>query len=69
MYILQEMQTTGGQTALVPPMTYADRNQAESAYHQALAAAAVSPVEIHTVVLLDEHGTTVKRDFYEHLAD
>lgn len=67
MYILQEMQTTGNNTALVPAQTFSDRNQAESAFHTALAAAANSAVTIHTVVLLDEHGSTVRREFYEHL--
>lgn len=67
MYILIEMQTNGNQTALVPPRTYSDRLQAESAYYSTLSAAAVSTVQIHTVVLLDEHGITVKRDYYEHI--
>lgn len=69
MYILCEMQTTGNQTALVPTKTFADKNQAESAYHQALSAAAVSDVPVHAVVLLDEHGNAVKREFYEHVAE
>lgn len=68
MYILIEMQTNGNQTALVPPRTYSDRLQAESAYYSTLSAAAVSTVQIHTVVLLDEHGNTLKRDYYEHIA-
>ena len=67
MYILHEMQTTGNQTALVPAQTFTDKNQAESAYHQALAAAAVSSVPVHAVVLLDEHGNTVRREYYEHI--
>jgi len=69
MYIIQEMQTTAGVTALVPATTYAERNAAESAYHAALAAAAVSAVQVHAVVLLDEHGNTLKRDYYEHVAE
>lgn len=68
MYILHEMQTTANGTALVPTQTFADRNQAESAYHTTLAAAAISSVTVHAVVLMDEHGNTVKRDFYEHSA-
>lgn len=69
MYILIEMQTTGTQTVLVPPVTYTDRNTAESAYYMTLAGAAVSTVNVHTVVLLDEHGNALKRDFYEHLPE
>lgn len=66
MYIIHEMQTTGNQTALVPALTYTDRNQADSAYHTALAAAAISSVPIHTVLMVDEHGNTIKCDYYEH---
>lgn len=67
MYILIEMQTNGNQTALVPPKTYSDRLQAESAYYSTLSAAAVSTVQVHTVILLDEHGNTIKNDYYEHI--
>lgn len=67
MFILQEIQTTNSNTALVPAQTYNSKNEAESAFHMALAAAAVSNVTVHAVVLLDEHGNTVRREFYEHL--
>lgn len=67
MYILQEIQTTDNSTALVPAQTFADKNEAESAFHMALGAAAVSNVTTHAVVLLDEHGNVVRREFYEHL--
>ena len=53
MFILQEMQTKGDQTTLVPAQTILDENEAESAYHTAVAAAAVSSVPVHTVVLMD----------------
>ena len=69
MYILQEIQTTNANTALVPAQTFDNKQSAESAYHQALAAAAVSNVTVHAVVLLDEHGNTVRREFYEHLPE
>ena len=69
MYILQEIQTTNNNTALVPAQTFDNKHEAESAYHTALAAAAVSSVTIHAVVLLDEHGNTARREFYEHIAE
>lgn len=69
MYILQELQTTGNSTALVPARTYTDKNEAESAFHLALASAAISQVEVHTVMLYDEHGNTLRREFYEHLPE
>lgn len=68
MYILQEIQTTNNSTALVPATTYADKLQAESAYHTALSYAAVSQVQVHTVMLYDEHGNVLRREFYEHLS-
>ena len=69
MYILQEIQTTNNTTALVPTRTFADKNEAESAFHLALASAAISEVEVHTVMLYDEHGNTLRREFYEHIAE
>lgn len=67
MYIVIEMQTDNGSTALLPALTYTDRNDAESAYHLKLGSAAVSSVDVHTVVMLDEHGDIVKREYYNHV--
>lgn len=69
MYIILEMQTNGDTTALVPPVTYKDMNQADSAYYQKLAAAAISSVPVHTITMLDEHGRSIRSDFYEHLPE
>ena len=67
MYIVQEIQTGGGgQSALLPALTYAGRGEAESAYHLALGAAAVSSVAVHAVLLYDEHGNLLRRECYEH---
>lgn len=67
MYIILELQTNGDQTAALVH-TAADRQQAESIYHQVLAAAAISPVEIHSAALLTEYGYLLQRDAYEHKA-
>jgi hypothetical protein len=69
MYILQEMQTTDNQTALVQPRTFSDRLEAESAALMAAAAAAVSKVQVHTVLLVDEHGNSVYQKVYEHFTE
>ena len=69
MYIIQEIQTSGGQTALLPAITKADKNEMESTFHSILAAAAISAVEVHTVIVYDEHGNMIKREFYEHLSE
>ena len=67
MYIIQEIQTNGGNTALLPAITKAEKNEMESCFHSILASAAISAVEVHTVVVYDEHGNTVKREYYEHV--
>lgn len=67
MYIIQEIQTDNGQTTLVNPVTKTDKNEAESVFHTALASAAISSVDVHTVIMYDEHGNVLKREFYEHL--
>lgn len=68
MFIVLEMQTENSATALLPALTYTDKNEAESAFHSKLASAAISEVDIHAVVMLDEHGNIIKREFYEHFA-
>lgn len=69
MFIIQEIQTNGTQTALTPAITKTDPNEAESRFHSILAAAAISKVEVHTVIMYDEHGNVIKREFYEHLPE
>ena len=66
MIIIQEIQTNGTTTTLAPAVTFSDKNQAESRYHSILASAAISEVQVHTVIMYDEHGNVIKRDYYEH---
>lgn len=65
MYIVIEMQTTNGTTATITN-AYADKNTAYQKYHTILAAAAVSSVEIHTAIILSEHGYIEARESFEH---
>ena len=69
MYIIQEIQTTNGQTALVPSVVEADRAEAESKFLLACSYAVKSSVEVHTVIWYDEHGNVIDRKFYEHLSE
>ena len=69
MYIIQEIQTSNNQTALLPAITKTDKNEMESTVHSILASAAVSSVQVHTVLVYDEHGNTIRREFYEHLPE
>ena len=55
-YILQEMQTTNGTTALVTPAVYTSREAAESAFYTTCGAAVVSAVPVHTVMVFTEEG-------------
>ena len=56
MYILQEIQTNNGQTALVPPLTYRDRDSVESAFYVTCGSAVLSSVEVHTVMVYTDEG-------------
>ena len=69
MYIILEFQTTGDKTALCPAVTKTDRLEAEATYHQKLAAAALSSVDIHTVLILNERGQTIMCESYDHLIE
>ena len=67
MYIIIEIQKmNSGVVAIVPPTSYSDRNVAEQAYHQTLSYAAVSSVDVHSVVMLSDTGETIKRETYYH---
>lgn len=65
MYIVLEIQKTGEQIALLN-WTFTDVQQANAQYHTVLAAAAVSSVPLHAASMLDEHGNTMKSEYYVH---
>ena len=65
-YTVIEMQTNGSTTAIVPPQVYQRREDAESRWHTIMAAAAVSQVEIHTAVILNQDGNMEKSGSYYH---
>lgn len=69
MYIIQEIQTNNGQSVLLPAVTKQDKNEAESTWHNIMAAAAISSVEVHTVIMYDEHGSMVLCGYYEHRSE
>lgn len=55
-----------GSCAVVPPTTYTDQRLAEQAYRTALSYAAVSQVDVHSVVMLDDTGARIKDETYYH---
>lgn len=66
MFIVIEMQTNNGTTAIVPPVTFDDINKAYQKYYQVLSAAAVSSVPTHTAIILTERGDVVRVEHFEH---
>lgn len=67
MYIIIEIQkSNSGSVAIVPPASYSDRNQAEQKYHEVLSYAAVSSVDVHSVVMLSDTGDRIKGETYYH---
>ena len=68
MFIIQELQTTGNQTALVTPVTRDSLNEALSVFHQKASYAAISEVPVHTVMLHDERGDVIEKLVFDHPA-
>lgn len=67
MYIIIEMQTTNGATSVVTPIkTEADYNKALNKYYTTLASAAISKVDTHTVMLINEVGAVVRCETFNH---
>ena len=69
MYIILEIQTNKGVTSVLPAITKTNRNEADQAYYQILAAAAVSSVEIHSAVILTEAGAAIASKSYDHTSE
>lgn len=65
-YIVLELQTNNGVTAIVPPLSYSNRNTAESKWHEILATAAVSSIEEHAASILTSDGRLVCNQCYRH---
>lgn len=65
MFTVIELQTNNGVTTVLTT-SFADENQAYQKYHQVLSYAAVSKLDIHTAIVVDERGYALKQEFYEH---
>lgn len=65
MYIVIEMQTNGGTTSTITN-AYDDESLAFQKYHQILSFAAVSTIDVHTAVILNENGMTVRNESFIH---
>lgn len=68
MYIVLEVQKNlDGTGAIVAPIpVYNTLPEAESCWHSKLAVACISPVPIHTIILMDDDANTIRRETYLH---
>ena len=66
MFIIHEFQTTSGETAISTPITKSDRNEALSVFHSKCASAAISAVDKHCIIMLDEIGVVYERKVFTH---
>lgn len=65
-YILIELQTNKDGTVGNLVTAYDNLDQAESAWHSVLAAAAISTLSVHAAVLINNSGEVVESRHYEH---
>lgn len=65
-YILLECQTNADGSVGNLVSAYDDRNQAESAYHSVLAAAAISSLPIHMAAIMTNEGYVLESRNYKH---
>lgn len=64
-YLVIEVQND----VVLPVIVKEKQAEAESAYHTILAAAAVSPVAVHTAILLNNKGFLLDSQCYEHMEE
>ena len=64
MYIVAELQTNGETTAVLNDV-YTDKGLALQKYHTILASAAVSEVQVHTAMIVNEIGLVEYRETFD----
>lgn len=65
MFYILELQTDNGTGAYIV-QTAETKNEAMSKYHTILSFAAVSQIDKHTCIVVDEEGRYLARECYEH---
>lgn len=65
MIIIEIQHYNNGRTDCITT-THASSSEAEQKYHTVLAAAAVSNVDVHSAVMLDDMGNRIKGESYYH---
>jgi hypothetical protein len=67
MFAVLEIQTNAeGTMALVPPLVYGTMNEALSAFYTKMVSATQSSVHQHTIAIMDNVGTIVKKETVFH---
>lgn len=67
MYTVLELQTTNGVTTPVAPVVKETIEEARQEYHMKASYAAVSQVEIHTIILINAEGQNAEKPIcYKH---
>lgn len=64
-FVVVEMQRSGGVTSVLTT-AFTDKQLAEQKYHTVLSYAAVSGLECHTCVMLEDMGAYLKGEHYTH---
>ena len=59
MYIVQEIQTNNGTTALLPAIQKETRAEAESTFYTICGSAVISAVPVHTVMVYTDEGFVI----------
>lgn len=67
MYLVIEIQTSGGKISTLN-YQFDALNLAEQKYYSILSAAAVSSIDVHAAMIVDNRGVVLKNDFYDHTA-
>ena len=66
MYAALEIKELANGTMTVDRYVKETREEAEKAYHSILAVAAVSTHPVHSAMIINPEGATLKRDVYKH---
>lgn len=65
-YLVMEIQKWDTGAIQTPTYSYDNLNSAEAKFHSILATAAVSTLPVHSCVLMNESGFTIRSQSYNH---
>lgn len=68
MYIVIELQVNNGEVATLVNQ-YSDRREADAKFHQILMYASQSQNDIHSAVIMDETGMTIRQESYRKIVE